>query len=116
MVEEKFTSCRLGGSEINYINKYWDGSFSAYVHNSIKRDIKQIDVNKKDQQLELFKDFSIYIVLIALGAIFFLFGMQGTSYGEIVIYNVSGLFLVVLGIAGGMVVALQSTRRHNRGN
>lgn len=113
MVEEKFVSCRLGGSEINYINEYWDGGFSAYVHNSIKRDIKQIDVNKKDKQLELFKDFSIYIVLMALGVIFFLFGMQNSTYGEIVTYNIIGLFLVVLGIAGGMVVALQSTRRNN---
>ena len=116
MVKERQCNCRITDKnidEIAYIDTYWDGSFSNYVHNSIKRDIKQIDSNKNRKQLDLFKDLGIYIVLIALGSIFFLFGIQTTNLVSMAVYYVIGLFLVVMGITGGMVIALQSTRQHN---
>jgi len=113
MVNEKLVSCRIIDDEIDYLNTYWDGKFSDYVHNSIKRDIKQIENNKNLRQLELFKDLSIYVVLIALGTIFFLFGIKTTSDTTMALYYVIGLFLVIMGVSGGMIIALQSTRKHN---
>lgn len=113
MVNEKFVTCRIIDDEIDYLDTYWDGKFSNYVHNSIKRDIKQITLNKNREHLEAFNKLSLYIVLIALGVIFFLFGIQSTNTTLIVLQYILGLFLVVMGIAGGMIIALQSTRKHN---
>ena len=113
MGNEKFLSCRATDNELKYLDTYWDGSFSEYVHNSIKRDIEQIDSNKKRERLEIFNKLSPYVVLMALGTIFFLFGMQTTNLTLIILQFVLGLFLVVMGIAGGMIIALQSTREHN---
>ena len=113
MVNEKLVTCRIVDDEIDYLEKYWEGKFSNYTHNSIKRDIKQIEKNKNLKQLELFKDLSIYIVLIALGVIFFLFGIQATNNTSMALYYIIGLFLVIMGISGGMIIALQSTRKYN---
>jgi len=112
MVTEKFSSCRLVDDEINYLKKYWDGKFSDYVHNSIKRDIKQIETNKQNQRTQLFKDFSIYVILMGFGAIFFIFGIRSITIGEMLISFVLGLFMFIFGIIGGLIVALQSTRRN----
>ena len=109
---EKFSTCRLVDDEIEYISRFWDGKFSDYVHSSIKDDIQQLRENNKQQRLQIYKDFSLYIVLIGLGAVFYLFGVRSISLVEMVSAFVLGTFMFTVGIVGGVLVALQSTRRN----
>ena len=109
---EKFSSCRLINEEIEYIDNFWNGKFSEYVHNSIKRDIQQVETNKNNKRIGVFKDFSLYVVIAALGLIFFLFGIKSTTTFEMLLSYVLGLFMVLFGIVGGALIALQTTRQH----
>jgi len=104
---EKFCNCRLIDNEISYIDKYWDGSFSEYVHNSIKRDLFELKNNKK---FEMLQNFALYVIVIALGAIFFIFGIKASSVLEMTMSFALGVFCIVFGIIGGVTLALHSTR------
>lgn len=108
---EKFTSCRLIGNEISYIEKFWDGSFSDYVHNSIKRDIQELEKQKNKARSILFKEFSLYLVIFALGTIFFLFAGRSLSLIEMYTAFILGVFFTSFGIVGGVIVALQAKPR-----
>ena len=105
---EKVYSCRLINEEIDFINDIWDGKFSYYVKTKINNDINQ---GKKQTRLKTFNNFNSYIVITALGIIFFLFGIEHNAGYENVLYYIPGLFLIILGVVGGMLVALQSTNR-----
>ena len=106
---EKIYSCRLINEEIEYINNFWDGKFSYFVKTKINDDIK---TNNKQNKVKSFNNFSSYIVITALGIIFFLFGIEHNTGYENVLYFIPGLFLVIMGVVGGMLIALQSTRRN----
>jgi len=107
---EKFANCRIIDKEIEYIDRYWNGSFSDYVHNSIKRDLKELETAEKNRKLQVFKEFSLYVVIMALGTICFMIGLQTPISIAMALSYVTGLFLIVFGTAGGLLVALHSTK------
>jgi len=102
---EKLGHCRLIDYEIDYIDNFWNGKFSDFVHSKIKEDIK----NHKDKNI-LFKELSTYIVLMGLGVFFFFFGLRSIYIFEMVLSYVLGLFMLIFGVVGGLLYALQSTR------
>lgn len=110
MSDEKIFSCRLIDNEIDYIDDHYDGKFSDFVHNSIKNAIKDQNNNIHSQ---LFKDFSLYVVIIALGFVFFLFSINYSTMLEKVLCYIIGIFMTTFGITGGFLIALQSARRSN---
>jgi len=103
---EKFTSCRLINEEISYIDECWNGKFSDFVHSKIKEDL-----NNNNQNSQLMKDISLYVVIGGLGVVFFLFGMRSINVFEMLLSYGLGFFMLVFGIAGGILFALQSTNR-----
>ena len=109
---EKIYSCRLVGDEITYMKTYWDDKFSEFVHNSIKKE-KNLIKQAKNNKHQLFKDIGLYLVLISLGVIFFIFGIKAYNIVEVLLSFVFGMFLTLFGIIGGLLYALQSTRRRN---
>lgn len=111
MVTDKLSTCRLVEDEISYLDNYWCGKFSDYVHSSIKRDIVELENNKKKYKALLFKEFSQYVVIMGLGIVFFLFGLNTTGVFQMAISYVLGLFMVVFGVVGGLLIALQSTKK-----
>ena len=112
MTFEKIYSCRLVGEEITYMDTYWQGKFSDFVHNCIKKEQNLIKNNKNNKH-QLFKDIGLYLVLISLGVIFFIFGIKAYNIVEVLLSFVFGLFLTLFGLIGGLLYALQSTRRRN---
>lgn len=105
---EIHTSCRIVGEKADYIRKFWDGSIGNYLNNSIKRDIQELENHKKYEKAKLLKEFSIYLVLVAFGMIFFLFSVRSISLLEMYVAFILGLFFTVFGIIGGVSVALQT--------
>jgi len=75
-----------------------------------------IEQRNNNVRFELYHNFSLYIVLTALGVIFFLFSMNYTVFFEIVLCYVFGLFMVIVGVIGGVSVAVQSIRGFNAKN
>ena len=92
---EKFPSCRLVGEEIDYINEYWDGSFSKFVHSSIKDNIHKIKNNKKKT---FFQDFTRNIIMLGIGAIFVLFSLNIEGLLGFIIVLLLGVFFMVTGL------------------
>lgn len=96
---------------LDYLKAVTTDNLNATLRNIIDSAIENEENNIKSQ---IFKDFSLYVVIIALGLVFFLFGMNYTFVAEMLLCYVIGLFMVIFGIVGGVLVALQSTKRNNR--
>ena len=95
-MEDKAFSCRLSNNEADYLNKYYDGKFSAYVHDSFKRDI-ELSVNNKKQNI--LKSFSPHFLFLGLGAIFIFFSISVNSLGGFLLTFLLGVFFVITGLA-----------------
>jgi len=82
--------------------------------NATLRNIIDNAINNQDKSIrsQLFKDFSLYVVIIAFGFVFFLFSINYTTTFEKVLCYIIGIFMVTFGITGGYLIALQSTRRN----
>jgi len=89
---EKFLSCRLKEDELNYINNYYDGSFSNYVHNSIKRDL---ELSKKNRKHNFISNFTQQIIMLGLGAIFIFFSLSINNIYGFVLMFLFGVFFIV---------------------
>jgi uncharacterized protein YacL len=107
---EKLNACRLVNEEIKYLDEQWGGKFSEYVHHCIKRDIAELQQQKNNKTI-LFKETGLYVLLIGFGMFFFVLGIKSTILLEIVLSYVIGLFMFIFGTVGGLLYALQSTRR-----
>ena len=82
------------------------------VSQALRSTLDQVIKNQQQQKTnQLLKEFSIYVVIIALGAVFFLFGISYITFFEKVLCFIIGLFMATFGITGGVIIALQSTRQ-----
>lgn len=88
------------------INQNTSSALRSVLDNAIK------DQNNNIHS-QLFKDFSLYVVIIALGFVFFLFSINYSAMLEKVLCYIIGIFMTTFGITGGFLIALQSARRSN---
>jgi len=95
MVEKTYSYRTSDEKYIEYLNKYWDGSFSRYVNNSFKRDT-QITKSNKTKDL-LIKNLSA-VLLVSIGAILVIFSMYLTSLFIRIGSLFLGSFLIIYGI------------------
>jgi len=94
MVEKTYSFYTSNDEYINHLDKYWDGSFSNYVHNCFKRDINNTKNNKRHN---FFQDISRYIVMLGIGCLFLLFSFN-MGWDELLgflIILLLGIFFVI---------------------
>jgi len=89
---DKTLAFRPKPNELEYLNTYWNGSFTNYVRNSIKNDIKKIQKNRKSN---FFKDMSQTIVMLGLGAIFVLFSLNINNFMGFLLVFLLGIYFMV---------------------
>jgi len=94
---------------LNFLKSINSDNLNASLRSTIDYAIKNQNNNITSQ---LFKDFSLYVVIIAFGFVFFLFSINYTTTFEKVLCYIIGIFMVTFGITGGYLIALQSTRRN----
>ena len=91
MEQDKVYTCRLFENEVFYLNKYFDGKFSMYVHDSFKRDIMNTENNKKQNKLA---KYSTPVITLGIGAIFVIFSLSiGNLLGFIIVFLLGVLFM-----------------------
>ena len=87
------------------INKNTSKAIRIVIDNAIK------NRDRNNDKSQLMKDISLYVVIGGLGVVFFLFGLRSLSIVEMLVSYSLGFFMLVFGLVGGMLFALQSTNR-----
>jgi len=91
---EKIHTYRIMPDERQYLEKYYNNSFSTFVHDSFKHNIDLTKNNKKKNRLQ---KYSQATVLLAFGMIFmFMTLQQSTILGAIIVFIV-GVFFISTG-------------------
>jgi len=96
MDEEKTYACRLNVLEKEYLEKYFNSSFSDYVHNSFKRDIIMTKNNKKKN---MFQKFGSNFIMLGIGAMFIFFMFTQNNLMGVILTFLLGAFFIVSGLA-----------------
>ena len=110
-ISEKSATCRLSGDEIDFIDNIWNGKFSEFVHQSIRKEMETV---KQKNRLASVKDVNLNVLLMGFGLFFFTLGLRSTTSLEMVLSYAFGMFLFGFGVTGGLLIALQSTRKHRQ--
>ena len=95
MVEKTYSYRTSDEKYIEYLNNYWDGSFSRYVNNSLRRDT-EITKSNKTKDL-LIKNLSA-VLLVSIGAILMIFSIYVTSLLFMIGSLFLGSFLIIYGL------------------
>jgi len=91
---------------LNYLESVNENTSFA-LRNVLDNIIKK---QKNNIKTRVFKDLALYVVIFALGMVFFLFTIKSTSYIEMYLSCILSMFFTCFSIIGGAVVALQSIR------
>lgn len=91
-METEYTgSCRLFKEEIEYLNKYWDGKFSNYVHNCFKCDIELTKNNRIKNRMQ---NMLYSVVMLGFGAFFLLISFTLSNFFAFLIILLLGVFFM----------------------
>lgn len=94
-------SVRLTRTEREYFENYWKGTFSSWVHNKVKEELKKIDGSILKNK---FQNYAYSMVMMSIGAMFWFFTASMDNFGSIAIVFIIGLFLI---ITGGVTLILE---------
>jgi len=93
---ERIIHVRLQDEEIGYIDNYYNGSGSNFVHDAIKKELKTIKKNKKQMTLQ---KYSQSFIMLGLGAIFILFSASTKSLIAFLLIFLLGVFFMINGLS-----------------
>jgi len=96
-MEEKTLACKLSIDELTYLNDYWDGKFSSYVHNSIKRDKKQVNTNRARS---FFEKTVFSVICLGMGVILALFSSYINNFFMAILTLLLGSFFTIYALLG----------------
>lgn len=100
-MEEKIFNTRLKEDEQNHLQKYWNGSFSDFVHSAFKQDIQKVTTNKKKDRIQRYGQ---NLIFLGFGVIilFQMFNLGFLSIGWFVVFAL-GMSFFGIGLYGIMV-------------
>lgn len=86
---------RIDEEEQKFLNDFFDGSGSRFVHEAIKNEREKIKKNKKQN---VFQQYSQSFIMLGLGAIFVLFSTSTNNFIAFLMIFFLGVFFVVNGL------------------
>ena len=95
-MDDKVHTTRLMADERSYLKKYYENSFSKFVHDSFKHNIDLTKNNKKKNRLQ---KYSQAFVMIAFGIMFFFLTMQQSSLVSALLIFLLGVFFSATGLS-----------------
>jgi len=95
-MEDKVHTYRSMPDERKYLKKYYENSFSKFVHDSFRHNIELTQNNKKKSRLQ---KYSQAFIMLSFGIIFFFMTLQQTSLLTMLIVFALGLFFTATGLS-----------------
>ena len=91
-MEAKTFSCKLDEKEVEYINNFYNNSFSNYVHHSIKRDL---ELSKKNIKSNYLQNSSQSVIMLGVGAILIFYSLSMNHMLGFIMSFLLGVFFIV---------------------